>query len=50
MAVHHDRADANMAITSCFLKLALETRDHQQIQEIKKRLTEAGFSLVTERV
>ena len=50
VAVHHDRADANMAITSCFLKLALETRDHQQIQEIKKRLTEAGFSLVTERV
>ena len=50
VAVHHDRADANMAITSCFLKLALETRDHQQIQEIKKRLTKAGFSLVTERV
>ena len=50
VAVHHDRADANMAITSCFLKLALETRDHQQIQEIKNRLAEAGFSLVTERV
>lgn len=50
VAVHHDRADANMAITSCFLKLALETRDHQQIQEIKNRLDEAGFSLVTERV
>lgn len=50
VAVHHDRADANMAITSCFLKLALETRDHQQIQEIKDKLTEAGFRLVTERV
>ena len=24
---HHDRSDANMAITSCFLKLGLETRD-----------------------
>lgn len=50
VAVHHDRADANMAITSCFLKLALETRDHQQIQEIKEKLTDAGFRLVTERV
>lgn len=50
VAVHHDRADANMAITSCFLKLALETRDHQQIQEIKEQLAEAGFKLVTSRV
>ena len=50
VAVHHDRADANMAITSCFLKLALETRDHQQITQIKDKLTKAGFKLVTERV
>lgn len=50
VAVHHDRGDANMAITSCFLKMALETRDHEQIKEIKNRLSEAGFTLVTERV
>lgn len=50
VAVHHDRADANMAITSCFLKLALETRDHKQIQEIEQKLTDAGFRLVTERI
>ncbi len=50
VAVHHDRADVNMAITSCFLKLALETRDHEQIQQIKNELTKAGFNLVTERV
>ena len=31
VSVHHDRSDANMAITSCFLKLGLETRDHAQI-------------------
>ena len=39
VAVHHDRADANMAITSCFLKIALETRDHDQINEIKRELS-----------
>ncbi len=50
VAVHHDRADVNMAITSCFLKLALETRDRAQIEQIKEELTKAGFDLVSERV
>ena len=50
VAVHHDRADANMAITSCFLKIALETRDHAQIDEIKNELSKEGFTIVTERV
>ena len=50
VSVHHDRADTNMAITSCFLKLGLETRDAAQIETIKQRLTEAGFQLVSERV
>ena len=49
VSVHHDRSDANMAITSCFLKLGLETRDAAQIETIKQKLTEAGFKLVTER-
>lgn len=49
ISVYHDRADTNMAITSCFLKLGLETRDHQQIQQIRDALTEAGFRLVNER-
>ena len=38
-----------MAISSCFLKLGLETRDHEQIADIKKALTEAGFRLVSDR-
>ena len=50
ISVHHDRSDANMAITSCFLKLGLETRDKEQISEIKAKLTAAGFKLVNERV
>ncbi len=50
ISVHHDRSDANMAITSCFLKLGLETRDKEQIAEIKSKLTAAGFNLVNERV
>ena len=49
ISVHHDRSDTNMAITSCFLKLGLETRDATQIETIRQKLTEAGFKLVTER-
>lgn len=50
VSVHHDRADTSMAITSCFLKLGLETRDHAQIEQIRTELSKAGFKLVTERV
>ena len=50
VSVHHDRGDTSMAITSCFLKLGLETRDNAQIEEIRAALTQAGFHLVSERV
>jgi len=50
VSVHHDRGDQNMAINSCFLKISMETRDHEQVAEIKKALTSAGFKLVSERV
>ena len=50
VSVQYDLADTNMAITSCFLKLGLETRNGAQVEEIKQRLAEAGFSLVNERV
>ena len=49
VSVYHDRADTSMAITSCYLKLGLETRDMAQIQEIREELTKAGFTLVNER-
>ncbi len=47
VSVYHDRSDANMAISSCFLKLGLETRDKAQIEDIRKALTERGFNLVS---
>lgn len=49
VSVYHDRGDTSMAITSCFLKLGLETRDHEQIKQIRNELTRAGFQLVSER-
>jgi threonine dehydratase len=46
VSVHHERSDANMPVASCYLKIGLETRDFDQIEEIKTALTAAGFTLV----
>lgn len=46
VSVLHERSDANMPIASCYLTLSMETRDFVQIEEIKQRLTEAGFAIV----
>ena len=46
VSVHHERSDANMAVTSCYLRVGMETRDFEQIEEIRKRLTEAGFVII----
>ncbi len=47
VSVHHNQSDTNMAITSCYLRVGMETRDHEQINEIKTALTIAGFKLMT---
>lgn len=49
VSVHHERSDANMAISSCFLKIGMETRDFEQIELIKQELTKAGFKIVPDR-
>lgn len=49
VSVHHERSDANMAISSCFLKIGMETRDFEQIELIKQELTKAGFRLLPDR-
>ncbi len=45
-SVHHERSDANMAVASCFLRIGIETRDFEQIEEIKSSLKKAGFKIV----
>lgn len=46
-SVYHERSDANMAISSCFLKIGMETRDFEQIEEIRQALTKAGFQIIS---
>ena len=50
VSVHHERSDANMAISSCFLKIGMETRDFEQIETIKSELTKAGFRIMSDRI
>ncbi|MBQ9389859.1 MAG: threonine ammonia-lyase [Synergistaceae bacterium] len=50
VSVSYDHGDTNMAINSCFLKIALETLNRGQIEIIRQKLGEAGFRIVTERV
>ena len=46
VSVQYDLGDTNMAITSCFLKLGLETRDTAQIEEIRAKLQAEGIQVV----
>ena len=49
VSVQYDGSDPDMPISSCFLKLGMETRDAAQIEQIRTELAKAGFQLVTER-
>lgn len=46
VGVTHERTDASYAVTSCLLRISMETRDFEQIEEIKQKLTAHGFKLV----
>ncbi len=45
-AVHHERADENADINGCYLRIQLETRNFEHLNEIKQALTDAGFMIV----
>ena len=45
-SVHHERANEGSDINGCYLRIALETRNFQHLEEIKKALTAFGFKIV----
>lgn len=45
IGVHHERANATMDINGCFLRINMETRNFEQIEEIKQALLESGFRI-----
>ena len=44
--VRYERSDLNMPISSCYLTIGMETKNFEQINFIKEKLTEAGLKIV----
>ena len=44
--VHHERSGGNTEVNGCFLRVSLETRNFEHIEEIKKALKDFGFKLI----
>ncbi len=45
-AVHHEHANEGSDVNGCYLRMVLETRNHEHIRSIKKALTDAGLKIV----
>ena len=45
-SVHHERANEGSDVNGCYLRIVLDTRNYQHIQDIKKALTDYGFKLL----
>lgn len=46
ISVMHERASNFTDINSCLLHIELETRNHEHVDEIKKKLKEAGYNII----
>ena len=45
-SVHHERANEGSDVNGCYLRIILETRNYEHINEIRCALSDAGFKLV----
>lgn len=46
ISVHHERANEGSAVNGCYLRIGLETRNYEHIQEIRSALVSKGFKIV----
>lgn len=46
VSVHYERANEGSDINGCFLRIQIETRNHDHIVKIRKALADKGFKLV----
>lgn len=46
VSVAHDRADLNSDINACYLRISMETRNQQHVDEIKAELIKNGYRIV----
>ena len=46
ISIHHERASEGSDVNGCFLRITMETRDFNHIQQIRDALIKAGLKLV----
>lgn len=46
IGVFHDQGETDMGITECFLRIKMETKDSNQIKEIKEAIKNDGFNIL----
>ncbi len=46
VSVNHARTDVNLDINSCVLRISMETRNQEHLDEIKKALADNGYKIV----
>ena len=44
-SVHHERAGSTKSINGCYLRLVMETRDHEHVNQIIEALKSEGFKI-----
>ena len=45
-SVHHERANEGSDVNGCYLRIILETKNYEHIEQIKRALTDYGFKLI----
>jgi threonine dehydratase len=45
ISVHHERANEGSAVNGCYLRIVMETKNYEHIEEIRKALNDAGFRI-----
>ncbi len=45
ISIHHERANEGRDVNGCFLRIVLETKNQEHIDEITSALTNAGYHL-----
>ena len=46
IGVHHERNSSTASINGCYLRITMETRNYEHVQEIMQALTAEGFRIV----
>ena len=45
-SIHHERANEGSAVNGCYLRIVLETRNYEHINQIKEALANEGFKVL----